>query len=270
MEDLGLLVDLHREGARQGPGGDAETRLALRLSGLEGATGLRIADIGCGTGASARLLARELDATVTAVDFLPEFLRELEAAAEREGLADRIGTLAASMEALPFEDGAFDAIWAEGAIYIMGFAAGVKAWRRFLKPGGVLAVSELTWLTRDRPEELERHWMEEPAFPIWLELRDATVVECGFPSDSRHSRFRTSARRPRGGPRPAGPGSRGVETSVFGHACSVAGVAPNGSEGVAGHAEAASAGGPRRPLIRSSTPAKTLRGSAASANWKTA
>ena len=36
------------------------------------------------------------------------------------------------------------------------------------------------------------------------------------------------------------------------------------------HAYAVSAGGSRRPLIRPSTPAKTSRGSAASANWKTA
>jgi len=34
--------------------------------------------------------------------------------------------------------------------------------------------------------------------------------------------------------------------------------------------DAAAAGGPRRPLIRSRTPANTSRGSAASAIWKTA
>jgi hypothetical protein len=27
-----------------------------------------------------------------------------------------------------------------------------------LKPGGILAVSDLTWLTRERPAELERYW----------------------------------------------------------------------------------------------------------------
>ena len=62
------------------------------------------------------------------------------------------------MEALPFEEQAFDAIWSEGAVYNMGFAAGIAAWRRFLKPGGILAVSELTWLTGERPAELEEHW----------------------------------------------------------------------------------------------------------------
>ena len=146
MDELQLLIDLHKDGPRQGPGGDNETRLAIALSGLKHVSDLKIADIGCGAGASTLVLARELDAHLTAVDFLPEFLARLEDAAGRAGLSDRITTLSASMEALPFAESAYDAIWSEGAIYNMGFAAGIKAWRRYLKPGGVLAVSELTWL----------------------------------------------------------------------------------------------------------------------------
>ena len=158
MDDLALIVDLHRDAARLGPGGEDETRRAVALSGLEGAKGLRIADIGCGTGAAAFILARALDAHVTAVDIFPEFLAELEAAAARERLDARVRAVEARMEALPFAEGEFDAIWSEGAIYNMDFAAGVEAWRRFLKPGGVLAVSELTWLTASRPAALDAHW----------------------------------------------------------------------------------------------------------------
>jgi SAM-dependent methyltransferase len=161
MDDLDLLIDLHREGERQGPGGDDETRLAITLSGLRGAGDLNIADIGCGTGASTLVLAQELDAAVTAVDFVPAFVSELDAAAARAGLADRIETLVASMESLPFDERAFDAIWSEGAIYNIGFENGVRSWRRFLKPGGILAVSELTWTTGTRPAELEAHWLQE-------------------------------------------------------------------------------------------------------------
>lgn len=161
MDELSLLVDLHRDGKRQGPGGDDETRLAIKLSGLNAGKGLRIADIGCGTGASSLVLAKELDASVTAVDFLPSFLHDLDIAAECANLGEQIETLAASMDALPFEEQSFDAIWSEGAIYNIGFAKGIKAWRRFLKPDGILAVSELTWLTQERPVELEQHWIQE-------------------------------------------------------------------------------------------------------------
>lgn len=161
MDDLSLLADLHRDGQRQGPGGAEETRLAIHLSGLRAGAGLKIADIGCGTGASTLVLAEDLEAEVTAVDFLPDFLERLDRAADAKGLSHRIQTYAAAMEALTFANVSFDAIWSEGAIYNMGFAQGIRAWRRFLKPGGILAVSELTWLTRERPGELTDHWMRE-------------------------------------------------------------------------------------------------------------
>ena len=65
------------------------------------------------------------------------------------------------MDALPFEEATFDAIWSEGAIYNMGFAAGIEAWARYLKPNGILAVSELTWFTAQRPQDLQTHWETE-------------------------------------------------------------------------------------------------------------
>ena len=40
----------------------------------------------------------------------------------------------------------------------IGFEEGVRQWRLFLKSGGILAVSELTWLTASRPPELEAYW----------------------------------------------------------------------------------------------------------------
>lgn len=159
MDDFELLTEVHRDGERQGPGGSDETRRAVDLSGLRGARDLKIADLGCGTGASTLVLAEELDADIVAVDVVPAFLARLGAEAERAGR--RITTLATSMDELPFEDGSLDGIWSEGAIYILGFEHGVRAWRRFLKPGGILAVSELTWLTAERPAELEAHWMRE-------------------------------------------------------------------------------------------------------------
>jgi SAM-dependent methyltransferase len=161
MNEFESLIDFHRHADRLGPGGDTETKLALRLAGLDRTRPLKIADIGCGTGASSILLARELDADITAVDFVPEFLDDLRRRASAQGVEERIARLNCSMDALPFMEGEFDVIWSEGAVYNMGFEAAISAWRRFLKPGGKLIVSEITWLTVTRPPELESHWTAE-------------------------------------------------------------------------------------------------------------
>ena len=156
-----LLIDLHKDNARQGPGSEEHTTMAIALSGLSKASEkLRIADIGCGTGASTLVLAENLNAEIVAVDLHPDFLEILTDRAEKQGLAEGIKTLACSMDDLPFEEGSLDAIWAEGAIYNMGFGRGIAYFKRFLKRGGILAVSEITWLAQSRPDELTTYWTD--------------------------------------------------------------------------------------------------------------
>jgi len=165
MDDLtlrSLLVDLHRDGARQGPGSDGETLRAFELTRLDSRAGLQIADIGCGTGASTLILASKLpNVRIKAVDLMPEFLSVLVERARAAHCAGRIETLVASMASLPFRVESFDLIWSEGAIYNIGFGTGIEIWRPFLRPGGVLAVSEITWLRPDPPEEIRRYWNAE-------------------------------------------------------------------------------------------------------------
>ncbi|MBN1365312.1 MAG: methyltransferase domain-containing protein [Syntrophaceae bacterium] len=161
MEDYQLLIDLHKSANRQGPGGDAESEKALNLAMIDRARPLKIADIGCGTGASTFLLARLLDAQITAVDFLQDFLEVLEDRAENKGLSEKITTLCCSMDNLPFRNEAYDVIWSEGAIYNIGFERGVIDWNRHLKVGGLLVVSEITWITSSRPSELQKYLVQE-------------------------------------------------------------------------------------------------------------
>lgn len=157
-----LMVDLHLDGERQGPGGYEQTLMALNLSGIDPGSDIEVADIGCGTGASTLVLAENLpNARITAVDLFPEFLEVLADAAREAGHSRRIIATQGSMESLPLKDESLALIWSEGAIYNMGFATGVKAWRRFLRPGGVLAVSEITWLSPDPPADIRQYWEGE-------------------------------------------------------------------------------------------------------------
>ena len=174
--NLELLVDLHKGQLRQGPGDDAACLRALELAGLSGKRNLQIADIGCGTGAASLYLAAQLDAQITAIDFLPEFLSVLSERAKAAGLSDKITCQAQDMQELQFAENSFDVIWSEGAIYNMGFANGIAAWKRFLKPGGIMALSEITWLNAQRPQALTDFWQAEYA-EIGLASEKISVLE---------------------------------------------------------------------------------------------
>lgn len=158
MTELELIIDLHKNSERQGPGSEAETLKALDCMGLSKNGQLKIADIGCGLGGQTITLAQNLDGQITAVDLFPDFLTELQEKSQKLGLNDKIKTLQKSMDDLPFQDEELDIIWSEGAIYNIGFKNGIRQWHRFLKKGGYLAVSEITWITNSRPKEIEDFW----------------------------------------------------------------------------------------------------------------
>ena len=125
--DLKMIADFFRELDRQGPGGVEQTLRALEF--VPDRPGMRIADIGCGTGGQTVTIARNRDCTITAVDLLPELLEEFRARIKKAGLENRVTAIQGSMDALPFSPGEFDVIWAEGSIYNIGFERGLREWR---------------------------------------------------------------------------------------------------------------------------------------------
>ncbi len=50
MNEMELMMHLHRNNKRQGPGSEEATNLAITLSQIDKNQPYRIADIGCGTG----------------------------------------------------------------------------------------------------------------------------------------------------------------------------------------------------------------------------
>jgi cyclopropane fatty-acyl-phospholipid synthase-like methyltransferase len=161
MTEMEILIDFHKNSERQGPGSNEDTLKALGFLDIDKSKQLNIADIGCGSGAQTITLAQNLNAKITAVDLFPEFLEKLNSKAEKLGLQDKINTFQKSMDDLPFAKEEFDIIWSEGAIYIIGFEEGIKQWKEYLKVGGYIALSEITWTTNSRPKEIEEHWNAE-------------------------------------------------------------------------------------------------------------
>ena len=158
MNELELLIELHKDAERQGPGSTADTLRALSMMQLDDNKLLKIADLGCGTGAQTIDIAKHTNSHILAIDLLPEFLEKLELRAQQMHVDDKIDTMCADMNDLDLEHEAYDVIWSEGAIYNIGFEHGIKQWRNYLKTGGYLAVSEITWLTADRPKEIDDYW----------------------------------------------------------------------------------------------------------------
>jgi ubiquinone/menaquinone biosynthesis C-methylase UbiE len=161
MTELELIVDLHKNSERQGPGSEKDTLKALDFLNLPSDQELKVADIGCGSGGQTITLAKNINGQITAVDLFPEFLIELNKKSQELGLTKKIITLEKSMDNLPFENAEFDLIWSEGAIYNIGFENGIKKWKNYLKVGGYLAVSEITWIMQSRPKEIEDFWKAE-------------------------------------------------------------------------------------------------------------
>ena len=174
-----LFCELHSQMPRQGPGDTACTRRAFTmLTGLPPRA--EVLDLGCGPGAQTLTLATLEAGTITAVDNHAPYLAELRATAERHGLSDRIRTVEQNMSALDFPAASFDLIWSEGAVYIIGFETGLRAWRPLLRAGGFLAVTELTWLEPDPPAEPAAFWDEEYPAMQNVETNLASVRAAGF------------------------------------------------------------------------------------------
>jgi ubiquinone/menaquinone biosynthesis C-methylase UbiE len=145
---------------RQGPGSNKCTEKAFNL--LQPLpSGASILDIGCGVGMQTLHLASICEnCHITATDIYQPYLDKLLEKAAEKGFSGRISTLCASMDDLPLEDGEFDAIWCEGAIFVIGFEKGLNYWKRFLKEGGFLALTEAAWFTDTPSEEALQFWQE--------------------------------------------------------------------------------------------------------------
>ena len=153
-----LLIDFHLRNPRQGPGGRDFTRKALEFLNLEDHSSLQIADLGCGCGAQTLDLAEHLSGTLYAIDLFPQFLEELSQRALKRKLRAKVEVQESDMAKLAFSPYSLDIIWAESSIYNIGFKAGLTYWQKFLKPGGYMVISELSWLRDRRPRPLEEHW----------------------------------------------------------------------------------------------------------------
>jgi SAM-dependent methyltransferase len=102
----------------------------------------RVLDLGCGCGGPTVELALLSRGEVFALDRDLTALRTLLGRAAADGVGARLRVVRGDLSAVPFQSGSFDLLWAEGSIDAVGFAEGLRCWRRLLRPGGWLVVHD--------------------------------------------------------------------------------------------------------------------------------
>ena len=160
--DINLICEYFSGLDRQGPGSPEVTVKALSF--IDNLTKKsRIADIGCGTGGQTMVLGQNTPGYITGIDLFPPFIDMFNSNAGKLDLQERLKGIVASMDDLPFQNEELDLIWSEGAIYNIGFERGLNEWKKFLKTGGYISVTEASWFTEKRPEEINSFWQD--AYP---------------------------------------------------------------------------------------------------------
>jgi arsenite methyltransferase len=135
------------------PGGDALSRRLAHLAGVE--PGSHVLDVASGRGRTARLLAFEFGAEVTGVELSGQSVAAAQAATEAAGLGGRVRFLQGDAAALPVPSEAFDAVVCECALCLFpGKGQALAEMRRVLRPGGVVAISDVTADVDDLPAAL--------------------------------------------------------------------------------------------------------------------
>jgi len=157
MEAFAPLLRLFKGMSQKGPGSEASTLRALSLCPLSARPS--VADLGCGSGASALVLARSLHVQVFALDADGTALDDLWEAARSQGLLPLIVPRPGDMAAPDIPRESLDLLWSEGAIAHIGWREGLRIWKELVRPGGILAITDATWF-EDPPLEAQRAWQQ--------------------------------------------------------------------------------------------------------------
>jgi SAM-dependent methyltransferase len=123
--------------------------------------GEAILDVGCGSGALDRMLARQYGSAnpITATDLNPFLLREAAVLAEEDGVA--VTFRQGNAEALPFPDASFDCAFTVTVLEECDADQAMRELRRVLRPGGragviVRSIDLPQWWHLDLPDDLRR------------------------------------------------------------------------------------------------------------------
>jgi len=123
-------------------GGIVSTRALAQLGDFQ--PDWSVLDVGGGLGGPARTLAQDAGCRVTVLDLTPEYCEVGAWLTERTGQGDRVTHQVGDALALPFEDGAFDAVWTQhSSMNVDDKEQLYSEIQRVLRPGGRFVFHEI-------------------------------------------------------------------------------------------------------------------------------
>jgi len=176
--DWDLLLEIHKDMPRQGSGRNKYTQKAFEF--IPKIKNPKILDIGCGPGMQTIKVAKLSGGKVIGIDIFQQYLDQLDELIEKENLQESVKAVKMDMTDIKYPEESFDIIWAEGSIFVIGFEKGLADWKKYIKPGGFLAVHEMTWIKDNPPKELEDYW--QAVYPGINTIEgDLKIIEkCGY------------------------------------------------------------------------------------------
>lgn len=134
-------------------GGLAATDELIQLAGLEG--GERVLEVGCGVGVTAARLAGHWVCHLDALDRSERMIARTRERLAAAGLDHRTRSRRGEIEELPYAAGQFDVVVGESVtVYVKTKQRALREYLRVLRPGGILALNEPTWLRTGPPAEV--------------------------------------------------------------------------------------------------------------------